>query len=210
MFGQLFRRKDYGFFELFEKQASGVLTGVRELQTMMSDLAMRDRHAQRIEETEHQCDTYTHMAFDLLHRCYVTPLDRDEIGKLMTTLDDIVDSTHVTAKRTLLYDIRTAPASLQRMTAVLVEATDHVLTMVKRLRGLKAVDEVRQLGEEVHRLENEGDRLLTAGLTELLAGNPADALAVMKMKEIYEAVERSIDRCEDVANIVSGIFLEHA
>jgi hypothetical protein len=110
----------------------------------------------------------------------------------------------------VMFEIRTVPARLREMARVLVRTQELVVDAVARLHPLKDIDRLREIFKEIHRLENEGDGLLRAGLVELFRENASDPLTVIKLKEIYETVEMAIDRCEDVANVIDGISLEHS
>jgi uncharacterized protein Yka (UPF0111/DUF47 family) len=210
MFGRLFRSKDYGFYELFERHAAATLEGAGALADLLKQFDRMSEHALRLEEIEHRCDTYTHMTVDLLHKCFITPLDRDEIVRLITGLDDTIDLIQATAKRLQLFEVRSIPETMRKMGDVLLRAVAKVEQMVKMIRAMRESEKIRQLGEEIHQLENEGDRLFTLGVSETLKSYAAEPLMVIKLKEIYEIMEAAIDHAEDVSNTVEGIFLEHA
>jgi Phosphate transport regulator (distant homolog of PhoU) len=201
--------REYGFFDLFNRHANTTLEGTRCLVSLVENWPNGQKEMSRIEELEHECDSITHMTIDLLHRTFITPLDRDEIHNLISKLDDIIDTVEVASRRMQLFEIQSCPDKLKEMVRVLNQSTESVVLAVKLLRNLKHTDELQEAFKEINRLENVGDSLFHAALLELFKNNANDPITVIKLKEIYESIEWAIDRCEDVANTVEGIVLEH-
>ena len=209
MLSRIFRSKDYGFFELFEKHSSTAIEASHTLAELLRNMDKLPELSLRIEEYEHRCDTYTHMTVDLLHKCFVTPLDRDEIVRLISALDDVVDGLHLVVKRLQLYEVKTVPETAVKFGDVLVQGVEKIAEMVRLIPALKDGDRIRQLGEQIHELENRGDQLFIQGISEALKLHVNDVLLFIKYKDMYEILEMATDRVEDVSNIVEGIFLEH-
>lgn len=209
MLSRVFRSKDYGFFELFEKHSSTAIEAARTLNELLNHVEHLPQLALRLEEYEHRCDTYTHMTIDLLHKCFITPLDRDEIVRLISSLDDVVDGLHLVVKRMQLYEITEVPDAMTKFGDVLVQGVERIAEMVRLIPAMKDEERIRQLGEQVHELENQGDQLFIAGISQSLKQYQKDALMFVKFKDLYEILEVATDRVEDVSNIVEGIFLEH-
>ncbi|MBI5490960.1 MAG: DUF47 domain-containing protein [Deltaproteobacteria bacterium] len=201
--------KQFGFFDLFDKHATLVLEGTKVLADVAETWPEKQETAHRVEEIEHECDSVAHMTIDLLHQSFITPLDRDEILRLVSRLDDVIDLTDSAERRMGLYELGPLPEELKRMTRVLHEAMERVLELVRLLNGLKKVDRMRELFQEINRLENEGDTLMHAALAHIFKAHANEPLTVIKLKEVYETVEMALDRCEDVANVIEGIVLEH-
>jgi predicted phosphate transport protein (TIGR00153 family) len=202
-------RREYGFFDLFNRHTATTLDGARCLVTIAEEWPEAAGRVRRVEELEHECDSITHMTIDLLHRTFITPLDRDEVIRLISKMDDVMDSIERAAKRMLLFEIEKLPKKLGEMIRVLCRAQEQVVAIVEMIHGFKHGGKLRELIKEIHRLENEGDGLHHAGLTQLFRENANDPLTVIKLKEIYETIEQGIDQCEDIANIVETIVLEH-
>jgi uncharacterized protein len=203
--------KEVGFFDLFNKHARMTMDGIKKLVSVAENWPKDAEPGIRtIQELEHECDSITHMTVDLMHRTFITPLDRDEILDLISKMDDVMDSINTASHRLLLFKVPALPNRLVEMTRVFLSTQEQVLTVVEKMRGFKHVNELRDILKEIHRLENEGDELVHAGLAALFTDFATDPLSVIKFKEIYEIVERGIDQCEDVANIVEGIVLEHS
>jgi len=149
------------------------------------------------------------MTVDLLHWTFITPIDREQILKLVSILDDIMDLTHAVAQRMRLFEVQTITKEIQEMAEVLLDSQKEVVAMVNCLRDMDKADKAQAHSKELHRLENKGDRLLREGLAELFRSDK-DVMCVIKLKEIYETIEDAIDACEDAANMIDGILLEHA
>lgn len=201
--------KDYGFFELFNRHAATTCEATEEFISYFKNHPDNAKYRERIEALEHDGDNITHMTVDLLHQTFITPLDRDEIIKLISRLDDVLDTIHVATKRTHMFEVKAVPKRLIDMAVVLQNSMGKVKIMVEMVNGFKEIEKARELAKQIHQYENEGDQIFYAGITELFKESSADPLTIIKLKEIYEAVEMAIDRCEDVANIIEGLYLEH-
>lgn len=203
--------KEYGFFELFKRHARTCYEGSQALvEATRIWPAESESRVLQIKQFEHECDSITHMTVDLLHRTFITPLDRNEILNLISKMDDVMDCIELAASRMHRFKISDIPKKMQEMTQVLCRAAEQLVAVVDELKGFRHVEELRERFKEIHRLENEGDELVHAGVAQVFEEFAADPIMVMKLKEIYEIIERGIDECEDVANIVEGILLEHS
>ena len=111
--------KEYGFFDLFDRHAAATLDAARTLVQVLEGWPESAGRVRRIEELEHECDSIAHMTIDLLHRTFITPMDRDEILALISKMDDVTDSIEAAAQRLGLFDIRTVPPKLVEMARVL-------------------------------------------------------------------------------------------
>ncbi|MFB3817229.1 MAG: DUF47 domain-containing protein [Candidatus Methylomirabilales bacterium] len=200
---------EFGFFDLFEKQVDLAIEGARLLAAFLDDLDSPGPKARRIKEVEHEADVVTHQAIELLHKTFVTPFDRDEIHRLMSQLDDVIDAMEASSERIWLYEIAVATPEARTLAKNLIEATLQLKVAVHGLRHVK-----RERGRilaacvEVNRLENANDETLREGLAKLFKGE-RDAVVILKWKEIYEILEQATDRCEDVANVLEGVVLEN-
>ncbi|MBP7125801.1 DUF47 domain-containing protein [Myxococcota bacterium] len=202
--------REIGFFDLFIRHSKA---GLDAGKTLVEALDQWPRGAEgmvrRIEEIEHECDTIAHMTIDLLHRTFITPLDRDETLKLISKMDDVVDGIESAAQRMLLFDVQKVPARLVDLARVVMKEQEVLVDLVPLLHGFKHPERIRALIIEVQRLENEADGILRAGLGELFRDYRSDPLAVIQLKELYERIEDASDQAEDVAEIIEGITLEH-
>lgn len=202
--------KEYSFFDFFEQHASQCVEGARLLLQMLRDVQKAETLAKEIKEVEHAGDRITHHTLETLHKTFITPIDRDEIHRLISGLDDILDFTEAVSERVALYEIAEITPEAQALGEVLLHATEQVQEAVRGLRRLQYPMEMLQICVEIHRLENEGDALLRKAMARLFKERSSDPIYVIKWKELYELLEVATDACEDVANIIEGVVLEHA
>jgi hypothetical protein len=209
MFGRFFPTEGKVFFEFFERHASKTLEAARLLQAMLKNPVDLSDQARRIKEVEHEGDVITHRAVETLHRTFVTPIDRGDIHRLISRLDDVLDLIDATAERVWLYDINSINREACDLADTLVNAVSEVSRAMVGLRDLKNREGLLQVCMEINRYENQGDTLLRSAVARLFQDSK-DPLLVIKWKDIFEFLEDAIDRCEDVANIVEGVVLEYA
>ncbi|MBN2383708.1 DUF47 domain-containing protein [bacterium] len=207
MFRKILPQND-SFFDLFEKHAALVCEAAACLSQITHSNMFDLEKSAYVLELEHQCDVILHQTIDLLRRSFITPFEREEIRKLICTMDDIMDFIEGTANRLSLFELEILPEELKQASDVLVQTVEKVKILVSQLRHLKKDNSLVDLLKEIHRLENEGDRLHRIGLAVLFK-NETNPIRVIKLKEINEKIEQAIDRCEDVANLVEGIVIEH-
>jgi len=204
-----FLPREEDFFGFFERHAALTVQGAREMRRLVQGGQDIPAAATRIKELEHQADVITHDCVERLHKTFITPLDRDDIHQLITRMDDVMDYIEAAAFSVMLYDLTEMKAPARALADVLVRSSEAMAVAVGGLNNLKKADGILQACIEVNRLENEGDDILRAALAELFRG-ATDPLLVLKWKEVYEALENATDRCEDVANVIEGLVLEHA
>lgn len=201
--------RETNFFDYFDRHAQLSIDAARELQNLLegksADIPTR---ARRIAELESEADTVTHQCVEALHRTFITPIDRYDIHQLITRLDDVLDLVEGAAERIVLYKLTVIPQQIRDLASVLVRCTEEVSQAVRGLRTMKGAAEVRRICIDINRLENEADGILRNAIAHLFE-NEKDAITVVKWKEIYETLENATDRCEDVANIIEGVVLEH-
>ncbi len=201
--------REEDFFTLFERHAALTVEGANEMRRLVAGGQNIRALAARIKEIEHETDVITHTCVERLHKTFITPLDRDDIHRLITRMDDVMDYIESAAAAVMLYELAETTAPARALADVLVRATEAVAVAVAGLKNLKRADGVLKACIEVNRLENEGYEILRNALAELFRG-ATDPLLVLKWKEVYEALENATDRCEDVANVIEGVVLEHA
>jgi hypothetical protein len=201
--------REEDFFSLFERHAALTVEGAQEFARLVAGDRNVRALAARIKEIEHETDVITHTCVERLHTTFITPFDRDDIHRLITRMDDIIDYVESASERLALYELVEMTPEVRELADVLVRATRELVKAVSGLRDLKRPRAVLDACIEVNRLENEADQILRSAVAKLFR-NAGDPLLVMKWKEIYEALEDATDRCEDVANIIEGVVLEHA
>lgn len=200
--------KEYGFFDYFDNHATRCVEAAKLLVQIFDDISKAEPLAKQIKDIETACDDITHHCVEALHKTFITPIDRDEIHQMISRLDDIADFINATSARIVLYEITAAPASAKELAETLLRATEQVKKAVNGLRQLKYPMELLKVCVEINRLENEADAVLRRSIARLFKEekNPVE---IIKWKELFELLEEATDRCEDVANLVEGIVLEH-
>lgn len=208
MFERLMPRQ-VAFFDYFDRMAAKALEGSRALLEMLEVFDDVPERAGRIKTIEHEGDMITHECIEELHKTFITPIDRDSIHRLVTRMDDVLDLIESVAQRMALYEVGKPTPESVGLARVLLLSVEQVGKAVRGLRDMKNAREIQAECVEINRLENEADTLLRLAVGGLFR-DEKDPLTVMKWKELYEGIEEATDRCEDVANLVEGIVLEHA
>jgi predicted phosphate transport protein (TIGR00153 family) len=208
----MFRRlmpKEMSFFDFFEQHAELTVEGAKEFCSLVRTAANIDAKARRIKEIEHETDVITHRCVEALHRTLITPLDSDQIHRLITRMDDVMDFIEAAAERISLYRLKEMTPEVHDLADVLERAAQAVLTACKLLRNLREPETILKTCVDINRLENEADAILRRAVARLF-DEEKDPITIIKWKEIYEHLESATDCCEDVANIVEGVVLEQA
>jgi predicted phosphate transport protein (TIGR00153 family) len=198
------------FFENFEKICALITEAAKALRAMLENGGPYAEAAQGIKEIEGQADAVTHHSIEKLHRTFVTPLDRQDILRLIVGLDDILDTTEAVASLLNLYNPREAMQEAIHLADLLVRGAEKVAVMVGLLRQPgKASDRLMALAVELNQLENEADQAYQQAIARLFE-EENDPKELIKWKDILEHIEAATDRCEDVGDIIEGIVLENA
>jgi len=208
MLSRLLPRQN-NFFNYFEKLAALSVEGAHALAELSRDGADFEAVAGKIKDLEHDADDVTHTCMEMLHKTFITPIDRNDIHRLASKLDDIMDLIDGAARQMSLFEITSLPESAREAATVLVLATEAVERAVKGLRSMKNATTI--LGEcvRINELENQADRIKASSVAHLFR-EESNAIMVLKWHEIHQALENVTDACEDVANVIEGIVLEHA
>lgn len=207
MFGR-FLPRETSFFDFFEQHAALTIEGTKEFLSLVTTGANISAKCRRISDIEHETDTITHRCVEALHKTFITPIDRDSIHRLITRMDDVMDFVEAAAERIELYELTVMTADVRDLADVLHRSTMQVEAAMRGLRSLKEPQQTLKLCIDINRLENEADAILRRSVARLFK-EEKDPITVIKWKEVYENLESASDRCEDVANIIEGVILEH-
>ncbi|MGE5547451.1 MAG: DUF47 domain-containing protein [Solirubrobacterales bacterium] len=203
--------KEERFVDLFAAHADRMVAAAGALTAMMTapDAAERERRFTEVCTIEGQADAIARDTLVALHRAFITPFDRSGIHSLITAMDDAVDFIEEVAQHAVLYKVDTfSPrmlelASMIEQSARLLAEALPLLTDVSR-NALR----INGLCEQVGKIESEADRVLRKALSELIETQP-ETIAFLGRKEVYELLETATDRCDDVADLIEGIVLDH-
>ena len=201
------------FFDLFNAHAEQIVLGSLALVDLLTVLNDSDEDAARqcdlIDVIENRADGITHETMRQLHKSFITPLDREEIHQLITSLDDILDLIQDVAHTVTLYNVKHITGEAIRLGEICRSCCERVRAAVMLLPSMDNGAEILKICHEIDQLESSADREMRAAMSRLFRDEP-DVRELIKFKAIYELLETVTDRCEDVANIIEGIVLENS
>jgi predicted phosphate transport protein (TIGR00153 family) len=214
LFGKLLPREG-NFFELFNQHGAFIAEGARAFMSMIDHYGEpheRERYGAAVILAEQKADKVTAEVNRLLHKTFITPLDREQIHGLINAMDDVLDLLQDTTETLSLYDVRRITdeaRSLAHLSARCCERVQHAVTLLPKLKDASVVEAAIKTCEEIDQLESEADRVMRSAMSQLFREEP-DVRELIKLKAIYEMLEQVTDRCEDVANLIEGIVLENS
>ena len=213
-FGKLLPREG-NFFELFNQHATRIVEAAQAFSKLVanySDLEKREAYNREVDNAERAADRITHEVNRMLHKTFITPIDREQIHSLINTMDDVADLIQDSAETMALYDVRHMTEEIVRLTDVSVrccERLKHAVTLIDKLHDGPTAEAALKTCEEIDRLESDADRIMRSAMSKLFREEP-DVRELIKLKAIYELLETITDKCEDVANLIEGIILENS
>jgi uncharacterized protein len=198
------------FFDYFDRDTEVLIRAAECFCQFLETHGDPKDYSARLKDLEHEADRVTHEAMELLHRTFITPLERGDLRRLILALDNIVDYLDDATRRIALYDVGTILPEVCAMGKVVVDLAKAVAAAVHELRNLRKKNQVLEHCIEIQRLENLGDHLHHIALASIFKKDGLDPLTVIKWKEIVDLIELSMDAAEDVAHVIEGIVLENA
>jgi uncharacterized protein Yka (UPF0111/DUF47 family) len=200
------------FFEYFNAHAARTAEASNELTLLLSeyaDVAGRAVRCDRINALEHEADRITHDTATLLHTIFVTPLDRDDIHRLISRMDDVLDLMQDVAESLQLYDVRQVTSHAVELAQLLRDGCENLQSAVGLLGNMRNAPEILKLCRDVATMESRADRVMRTAISTLFR-EEADTRQLIKLKAIYELLELATDRCQDVADILESVILQNA
>lgn len=194
------------FYDLFSEAAAHLVDGSNYLALMLDVTADRAEIGVKMREAEHQADETTHKIIRRVNSTFITPFDREDIYRLASSLDDVMDYMEETVDLINLYEVGALPSEFAAQVEVLQRTTELTADAMPRLRTMKRLEEY---WIEVNRLENQGDRIYRRIVADLFSGN-YKSLEVLKLKDIVDSLEHAIDALESVANTVEQIAVKES
>jgi uncharacterized protein len=202
-----FLPREEKFYELFLRQADIISEAARLLlQGMKAGATRMAEVAKDIKGLEHQGDDVIHETFTRLNSTFITPLDPEDIHSLSTRLDDVLDGIEDAAHRMVSYRVNPIPQGMVQLCEMIYVCSR---TLKKAFEALDKKKEVMEQCIEINRLENEADHLVR-GLVMDLFDNEKDPITLIKIKEIYEFLEATMDHCEDVADVLQNVVVKNS
>jgi uncharacterized protein len=197
------------FYEYFEKATINLLDGARLLQKLLDHFENVDDAVAQITEIEHRGDFIVHEVTNLLPRTLITPIDGDDIQRLICTVDDALDAVHAATVQMSIYQITEVKKPARRLAHLIVESAQELDEAMKILHDKKLYDQVQAHIVEINTLENNGDRVLLEAVSELVEHRD-DIFDFIRWKEIYELLEATLDRIEDAGDVIQKIMIANA
>ena len=196
------------FFEIFDRAIANVANAAELIEDLFTNFEDVPRKVQEIHDLEQEGDILTHDIMRRLNQTFLTPIDREDIHALASTIDDVLDLLWGTADRLIIYDIKEPTRAAIHLAGELRTTTIAIQKAVRELRN-KDYAHVQEHCIEINRLENSIDRIFRDAIGSLFKDYD-DPKMIIKWKDLYEHLEDAADRCEDVANILESIVLKHA
>jgi predicted phosphate transport protein (TIGR00153 family) len=204
--------QDARFFDLFNRSADNTLEGARLLDDLLHNYVDVERKVRHLKDIEHTGDEITHEVFGALHRTFVTPIDRDDISNLASSLDDVIDWIEEVGRRIHLYHVDEPTPIARQFSRVILEQAEQIARAVPLLESRRETDALQRATQEIHRLENEADDLLAQAIAHLYDGvtEVPELIKAMRWNDLYQLLEDTTDNCENVATVLSNIALKNA
>lgn len=205
----MFTSKEDRFYVLFISYANIIHNSAVKFRDYVSDLSDIDSKYKVIKELEHDGDKKLHEILEQLNKTFLTPFDREDIYMISKQLDDIIDFIEATASRFVMFNVESAPQETTAICDMIVDCTKEIINMMEELKIMKKSTKLNEIIIEINRIEEEGDLAFRRVVRDLFKGD-IPVIEVIKWKEIYEFLEKTLNACEDVANTVEGVVMKHA
>ncbi len=200
------RANDAEIMTVLENQASNLVKAATILAESISDYSTLKEKNALLKNLEHQGDEFTHELFTIVDKTFVTPLDKEDITELTSTIDQVLDATYGTSDRMMLIKIHKTSVHMQELTNLLLKACKEIYTAVKELPKAKREDLIK-FTKTISQCEHEGDNIYRVAIADLFETN--NAIEIIKSKDIYETLESALDRSRDVADVIEDIALKY-
>jgi uncharacterized protein len=213
-FGKLLPQEG-NFFEMFNNHGNHIAEGARAFMSMISyynDTNLREKYASEVDAAEKAADRITAEVHRLLHKTFITPIDREQIHGLINAMDDILDLLQDCSEVLSLYNVKGVSEDVLRLGEISVkccERVQHAVSLLPKISEVSVAEAALKTCEEIDRLESDADRVMRSAMSKLFRDD-VEVRELIKLKAIYEHLESISDRCEDVANLIEGIVLENS
>ena len=201
--------RDVKFFDMFAEMATNLSEACRVMMTLLKNYNGEDLNfgVRRIKDYEHRGDEITHTVLKKLNQTFITPFDREDIHKLASSIDDVLDLINAAAERMILYKIENPPAAAGELASIALKQSEELAKAVSLLEQNQS-DVLPHL-VEVNRLENYADQIARGAIAHLFE-HEKDPITLIKLKELIEALETATDKAEDAANVLEAVVLKSA
>jgi hypothetical protein len=198
--------QDKVFFNLLEKQSKLVLEAAELFQSMIKNHEISKETIKKMKAIEHEGDEVVHEMFHKLNKTFITPIDHEDISKLTSTYDDILDYIDAVAGKIYLFKLKNPDGVIKDFANIIVKLVKEVNSVLEHMRKIKQ-EEIEEKFKEVHKLENVADDLCDNAIAKLV--QEKDAVKILIYKDIYEFLESITDKCEDVCLVIQDIVMKN-
>ena len=203
------KKEDGNFFQWFEDAAGNTLQAALALKELCYNFDNVPEMVGRLHEYEHRGDEIGHRIYEQLNKSFVTPLDREDIIRLYSGIDDVTDLVHSAADMMAVYKVDSVPPIAQQLSDCIVGCAEEIVKAVPHLRKRNEMGQILPSVIQINSLENKADDLLRNGLVELFS-HPEDVIGIIKWRDIYGELEEATDKAEDIADVLRGLAIKHA
>jgi len=201
------RSNDKAIIDVLGEQAENLLKATSMLVELMTKYESVPDYLSKITDMEHEGDEIAHKLFNIIDQTFVTPIDREDISKLTSSMDEILDSTQGAADRLVLFKIKKPTLYMIEIAKVLLSASQEVYQAILQIRNFKRTTDLVEHCHNISKYEHQGDTVYRNAIAELFETN--NPIEIIKLKEIYETLEGALDRCADVADVIEDITLKY-
>ena len=198
--------KETKFVEMFAEMSGNLMEGAQLLAHVLADFQNVELRVGKLKDVEHRGDEMTHQILVKLNQTFITPFDREDIHRLASSMDDVLDFVNAAGESLVVYKITAVPSEAAALAGVIVKQCEQI---GKAVANLEKHDHVLDYCVEINRLENEGDRIARVSIAKLFESE-RDPITLIKMKELFELLETATDKAEDVANVLESVVLKSA
>lgn len=199
--------QDKVFYSLIEKEAQLVFEGAKVLNEIMNNNGNIKKLREDLKQIEHNGDEVVHEVFHRLNKTFITPIDHEDISRLTSLYDDVLDHIWAAVNKMYLFKVKKIDSCMKEFAEIILKSVKEINDALKHMRRMK-LEEMEKRFSEVHRLENRGDVLLNDSYVKLF--KQKNAIKIVIMKEIYEYLETIVDECEDVCLAIQNIVIKNA
>ncbi len=198
--------QDKAFFDILEGESANVLKGAQKLDEAIKSFENMEDRRREMKDIEHAGDEIVHEIYERVNRSFITPIDQEDLTKLASLYDDVLDFMYAVMNRIILYEVKAPTDTMLRFASVVLASVEQIHRAFLSMRKVDKTEIDRSV-IEVDRLENEADILLNDSVAALF--KEEDVINILKLKEIYEHLESVTDKCEDVGFVLRDVLIKH-
>jgi len=194
------------FFDMFTEMARNLIEGARLMKSLLENYTDVPTQVARLKDIEHRGDDMTHSLLTKLNQTFITPFDREDIHRLASSIDDVLDLLNAAGDRMIVYKIQAVPPETAKLAALILQQSEEI---ERAVGGLEKQQHVLEHCVEINRIENEADRITREAVGHLF-DTEKDPIQLIKIKELFEVLELATDKAEDAANVLEAVILKSA